>query len=105
MTIKSRCPRAVLASGLLVCVLQVAGASEPIVAGATCRGMCDASAGVPVGKDYFLAANDEDNVLRLYRAEEGEQPVQSFDMSDFIKPDRDKPESDFEAAARLGDLV
>lgn len=96
---------AILAGGFVTCMLRAAEASEPIVAGPICRGMCDASAGVPVGKDRFLAANDEDNVLRLYRADRGEEPIETFDLTDFIKPDRDKPESDLEAATQLGDLA
>ena len=82
-----------------------ARADEPLIAGPVFRGMCDASAAVPVGKDRLLVANDEDNVLRLYRSDHGEEPLATFDLADFIKPDRDKPESDLEAAARLGDLV
>jgi hypothetical protein len=96
---------AIVAGGFVACMVPAADAGEPIIAGPICRGMCDASAGVPVGKDYFLAANDEDNVLRLYRADRGEEPIETFDLTDFIKPDRDKPESDLEAAAQLGDLV
>jgi len=39
-------------------------------------GMCEASAAVAVGKDRFLVANDEDNVLRLYQVDKpGEPPV------------------------------
>ena len=96
---------AMVLGGSVVWMERPVRADEPLIPGPVCRGMCDASAGVPVGKDRFLVANDEDNVLRLYRADPGEEPVATFDLADFIKPDRDKPESDLESAARLGDLV
>jgi hypothetical protein len=102
------CRRAVARAAVVV-ILSAghfpAVADEPLVAGAVGRGMCDASAAVAVGKDRFLVANDEDNVLRLFNADQGDEPLAIFDLSDFIKPDPDKPESDLEAAARLGELV
>jgi Protein of unknown function (DUF3616) len=69
--------------------------------------MCDASAAVAVGRDYFLVANDEDNVLRVYRNDISAGPVQSLDWSGplDIADDDDHPEADIEAAARVGDRV
>jgi hypothetical protein len=95
----------VFVGGLVIGSVRRAVSNEPIMAGPVCRGMCDASGAVSVGKDYFLVGNDEDNILRLYQSDRGEEPAGTFDMSDFIKPDPDKPESDFESAAQLGDLV
>jgi Protein of unknown function (DUF3616) len=70
-------------------------------------GMCDASAAVAVGDDYFVVANDEDNILRVYRNDVSAGPVQSFDWSAplDIADDDDHPEADIEAAARVGDRV
>ena len=68
-------------------------------------GMCDASAGVPVGLGMFLAASDEDNVLRTYRFDSSAQPVQGFDMSTFLMVDAGKPEADIEGATTLNNRV
>ncbi len=67
-------------------------------------GMCDASAAVAVGNDMFLAANDEDNILRLYRTNQGGKPVQSFNLNRFLKIPK-RREADIEAAAQVGNIV
>lgn len=41
----------------------------------TFRGMCDASGAVPLDKNRFMVADDEDNVLRIYDALKGGDPV------------------------------
>lgn len=83
-------------------------------------GMCDASGAVPLGPRLFAVADDEDNVLRIYDAEVGGAPLHAVDMSPELplrKPKKGKkdglptsqeapkksPESDLEAATRLGD--
>jgi len=68
-------------------------------------GMCDASAAVAVGAEFFLVANDEDNALRLYRRDRGGQPLGRYELSSFLRTERDHPEADIEGAARLGDVV
>jgi len=68
-------------------------------------GMCDASAAVSVGPGQFLVANDEDNVLRAYRAEQTGPPIFQADLTEFLKVDSEHPESDVEGAARLNRLV
>jgi hypothetical protein len=68
-------------------------------------GMCDASGAVPVGPRLFAVADDEDNVLRVYDAEAGGAPLQAVDVSSDLplgKPKKKSPESDIEAATRLG---
>ena len=69
------------------------------------EGMCDASAAVAVGMDRFLAANDEDNVLRLYRTSAGGDALQEFPLDAWLAPDPEHPEADIEGAARLGERV
>ena len=69
------------------------------------REMCDASAMVPVGADFFLAANDEDNTLRLFRRDGDGASVATFKLDDFLGVSQQSPEVDFEGAALLGDLV
>lgn len=69
------------------------------------RGMCGASAAVPVAHLGFLVASDEDSVLRLYRADAPGLPVATFDLAPYLGLDRKHPETDLEGAARVGDLA
>lgn len=66
--------------------------------------MCDASAAVAVDKNLFIAASDEDNVLRVYRRDKPEQP-QRIDLTSFLKLAPGSPEIDIEGAARIADVV
>ena len=67
-------------------------------------GICDASAAAPLSADMFVVANDEDNVLRVYRFGEP-NVVQAFSLDQFLKPDPDEPEADIEGAARIDDQI
>jgi len=67
-------------------------------------GMCDASAAVGVGPDLFVVANDEDNVLRVYRNDGDGAAIRSFDLAPFLEPEK-RREADIEGAARVGDRV
>jgi len=80
----------------------------------TFTGMCDASAAVPLSETLFAVADDEDNVLRVYDATRGGPPLWSVDISERLglesrprkdptKPPKPPPETDIEAATRLGD--
>lgn len=71
----------------------------------TCRGMCDASAVVPLGSEHFVVADDEDNLLRVYSRTHGGLPLHTFDLSSFLRVDPKSPEVDLEGAAPLGDRV
>lgn len=66
-------------------------------------GMCEASAAVAAGPTMFVVANDEDNVLRVYRNDAPGGPVHTFDLTPFLTPDPDHPEADIEGATRVGD--
>lgn len=68
-------------------------------------GMCDASAVVPLDDDLFVAADDEDNYLRVYSRHQGGPPVFQTSVSRFLGFKSPKGEADIEGAARLGDLV
>jgi uncharacterized protein DUF3616 len=68
-------------------------------------GMCDASAAVALGTDRFIVANDEDQVLRVFRRGPGQEPLQGFDMSGFLFPDQSKPETDIEGATSVGNRI
>jgi hypothetical protein len=78
-------------------------------------GMCDASGAVPLSERTLLVADDEDNVLRVYDADQGGAPIRKIDVSPWLglaasgpsangKPEK-IPETDIEAATRLGDLA
>lgn len=71
----------------------------------TWLGMCDASAGVALGTNFFAVANDEDNAIRIFQLDRPGRPVQSADLSRFLGVDPAKPETDLEGAAWLGDTI
>jgi hypothetical protein len=68
-------------------------------------GMCDASAGVPIGTNLVAVADDENNILRLYLADAGGAPVQALDVSGFLGAVGKFPETDLEGATWLGDKI
>ena len=53
----------------------------------------------------FVVANDEDNVLRVYRRGEPGKPVADCDLTSFLKIDPKHPECDLEGATTLGSRV
>ena len=69
------------------------------------RGMCDASAVVTLGSNYFVVADDEDNILRIYSREKGGLPVRAIDFARFLAVNPRSPEADIEGAARIGDCI
>lgn len=94
-------------------------------------GACDASAAVPLSPSLFAVGDDEDNVLRVYDADRGGAPLRAVSLSASLFPAKEKaksekkkkkgkektgkkpnrpgagggPESDIEAATRIGDLA
>jgi hypothetical protein len=70
-------------------------------------GTCDASGAVPIDARLFAVADDENNVLRIYDAEKGGAPLYAVDVSPELQLTKKKkyPESDLEAATRLGDVA
>jgi len=69
------------------------------------KGMADASGGVAVGSDLFVVADDEQNILRVYRRDAGGSPVKEFDVNAFLEVEGDSPEADLEGCARLGQRI
>ena len=67
--------------------------------------MADASAGEGLGKGLFVAASDEDNILRVYRLPQGGAPVATWDATPFMGLLAKSPEMDIEGSARLGDTI
>ena len=81
----------------------MAGAAEGrFTAPVEYSGMCDASGAVAVTTNLFLVASDEDNTLRLYRADRPGPPVQSFDLDGFLELHGKSREADLEGAALIG---
>ncbi len=64
---------------------------------------CDASAAVRLGTtQYFAAASDEDNVLRVFDRDRAGMPVTRLDVTAFLRPDDpEHTEADLEGAALL----
>jgi hypothetical protein len=69
------------------------------------RGMSDASAGVAIGEDLFVAADDEENILRVYERNRAGDPVAEFDLSPYLALEPKSPEVDLEASAPAGDRI
>jgi hypothetical protein len=68
-------------------------------------GICDASAAVALEKGVFVVANDEDNVLRVYRRGEPNVIQDGIPLDADLKVDPKEPEVDIEGAARSGDTI
>ena len=68
-------------------------------------GMCDASAAVAIGTNFFVVANDEDNILRVYRRHPGGMPVSSVDVSRFLAVKGKSPETDIEGATMVSNRI
>ena len=66
------------------------------------NGQCDASAAVALDDDRFLVADDEDNVLRVYRISAPGLPITEYDLSDFLRIEKKNGEADIEGACRVG---
>jgi len=68
-------------------------------------GTSDASAAVAVSKETFVIADDENNVLRVYKPNHTSRPISSFDLTSFIVADPNYPEADIEGATVVGNLI
>ncbi|QGZ37973.1 uncharacterized protein DUF3616 [Pseudoduganella flava] len=69
----------------------------------THRGICDASAAVALDDERFIAADDESNVLRIYRYD-APTPAEQRDLSAFLAT-ADGGEADIEGAAELAGRI
>jgi hypothetical protein len=98
-----------IAVGVLLSVLTVCGAScgadgKPKDRILVFKGASDASAGVALTQDLIIVADDENNILRVYKADGG-SPVFSYDTSEFLGVESEHPEADIEGAAKIGDQI
>jgi len=95
-------PIFVLASTLLVgTATLVAQAAENVT---TYIGCCDASAAVAVDGEHFVVADDEDNVLRVYRREGG-SPIMNIDLGSHLGTKKKAEEADLEGGAMVDDII
>ena len=69
------------------------------------HGTSDASAAVAVGEEMFIVADDENNVLRVYKTNETGLPVFSYDLTQFLGTAPEHPEADLEGATKTGDRI
>jgi len=95
--------RAFLIAALALCSMSAKAAELSNVR--EFREMCDASAMIPVGDNYFLAANDEDNTLRLFERDGAGSAVATFKLDKTLGVGKPSPEVDLEGAAQIGDLI
>ncbi|CAL8479565.1 DUF3616 domain-containing protein [Caballeronia sp. S22] len=70
----------------------------------TYRGICSASAGIDLGSGHFVVADDEMNLLVVYRYDSPDY-VTTVDLWDFLRGSDGKKEADLEGAARIGDRI
>jgi hypothetical protein len=82
-----------------------ADSNEPLIKTLVYRGMSDASAAVAVSDDMFVVADDENNILRVYKSSTGGLPEFCFDMTDFLGIEPEYPEADIEGATMIGDRI
>jgi hypothetical protein len=75
--------------------------SKPIIF----QGMCDASAAAAIDDEHFIAASDEENILRIFSNHAGGPALKQQDLSRFLELDPAKPETDIEGAARIGNRI
>jgi hypothetical protein len=71
-------------------------------------GAQDGSAGVSVGDGHFVAATDENNVLRLYSSDTSGPGKELLDLNlllEFPQEEGEFKECDLEGAARMGDSI
>jgi hypothetical protein len=69
------------------------------------HGTSDASAAVAVGEGMFIVADDENNILRLYKINGSNLPVSYCDLTRFLNIYPKNPEADIEGATKVGDTI
>jgi hypothetical protein len=95
-------PRAIVVISLLAhCAFAAVQISEEKVYSR----MCDASAGIALTEDLFVAADDESNKLRTYSRSKPGNPVHELDLAIPLQIGRGNPETDIEGAAQVDGTV
>jgi hypothetical protein len=68
------------------------------------KSLCDASAGIALDARHFVVADDEHDILRIFRTGIPDPLPSDVDLRDFLKTEGGK-ESDLEGAARIGERI
>ena len=79
--------------------------NEPLEEVLVYRGTSDSSAAISVSEEMFIVADDENNVLRVYKINGSGLPVFLYDLTQFLNIYAEHPEADIEGAARIGDTI
>ena len=79
--------------------------NEPLEEVLIYRGTSDASAAVAVSEEMFIMADDENNVLRVYKINGSDRPVFRCDLTQFLNIYPEHPEADIEGATMIGDTI
>ena len=69
------------------------------------QGICDASGAFALDNNRFIVANDEDNLLRVYSADESGKPDTIIDINNYFPNNLKKKEVDIEVATELNGLI
>jgi hypothetical protein len=85
--------------------VSLAGGGGPAGEELVFRGASDASAAVAIAENMFIVADDENNVLRIYRTDKAGPPVFSYDLTEFLDIDPEHPEADIEGATKIGSRI
>ena len=87
-------------------LIVIAASGSPAFAQNVYEGVADASAAIAIDKAHFLVAEDEGEVLRLYRNDKPKnKPIgRGFNFAPELRADAER-ECDIEGAARAGDRV
>lgn len=89
---------------LIFCAAGFGGEKDPNETIYTFHGMSDASAAVALDCKKFILADDENNVLRVYRIDK-DLPIFSYDMTAPLAIASKHPEADIEGATKIGDRI
>lgn len=95
----------VLCFVLVYSPVSFAAANTPTEKVLVYRGTSDASAAVAVSEDTFIVADDENNMLRVYKTDRGGLPVFAYDLTDFLDVEPEHPEADIEGATMIEDRI
>ncbi|MBN2594759.1 MAG: DUF3616 domain-containing protein [Sedimentisphaerales bacterium] len=68
-------------------------------------GTSDTSAGVALNENMFVAADDENNIIRVYKTDSTTGPICSYDLTMLLDVDPNYPEADIEGATIIGNRI
>jgi hypothetical protein len=69
------------------------------------RGTSDASCAVALSENMFIVADDENNILRVYKTINNSGLVSSYDLTGFLEVGVKFPEADIEGATMIGNRI